>query len=53
MVPDAPDVEKAVLGPGGIIEGLREGAIYIDMSTSAAATTRRIGQAISLFCKRA
>ena len=33
MVPDAPDVEKAALGPGGIIEGLRPGAIYIDMST--------------------
>jgi hypothetical protein len=25
MVPDAPDVEKAALGPGGIIEGLRPG----------------------------
>jgi 3-hydroxyisobutyrate dehydrogenase-like beta-hydroxyacid dehydrogenase len=47
MVPDAPDVEKAALGPGGIIEGLRSGAIYIDMSTSAPATTRRIGQAMA------
>jgi 3-hydroxyisobutyrate dehydrogenase-like beta-hydroxyacid dehydrogenase len=47
MVPDAPDVETAALGPGGIIEGLRPGAIYVDMSTSAPATTRRIGQAMA------
>ena len=47
MVPDAPDVEKAALGPGGIIEGLRSGGIYIDMSTSAPATTRKIGQAMA------
>jgi 3-hydroxyisobutyrate dehydrogenase-like beta-hydroxyacid dehydrogenase len=47
MVPDAPDVEKAALGPGGIIEGLAPGAIYIDMSTSAPATTRKIGAAMA------
>jgi 3-hydroxyisobutyrate dehydrogenase-like beta-hydroxyacid dehydrogenase len=46
MVPDAPDVEKAALGPGGIIEGLRAGALYIDMSTSAPATTRKVGAAM-------
>ncbi|MEO1018431.1 MAG: NAD(P)-binding domain-containing protein, partial [Pseudomonadota bacterium] len=33
MLPDAPDVEKAVLGPGGVAEGMRPGSIYIDMST--------------------
>jgi 3-hydroxyisobutyrate dehydrogenase-like beta-hydroxyacid dehydrogenase len=47
MVPDAPDVEKAALGPGGIIKGLRAGALYIDMSTSAPATTREVGAAMA------
>jgi 2-hydroxy-3-oxopropionate reductase len=35
MLPDSPDVEKAALGPGGIIEGARPGLIFIDMSTIA------------------
>jgi len=43
MLPDGPDVEGAALGPGGIIEGLRQDALYIDMSTIDPATTRRIG----------
>ncbi len=46
MVPDAPDVEKASLGPGGVIEGIRPGAIYIDMSTVDRGTSRRIGAAM-------
>ena len=41
MVPDAPDVTKAALGPGGIIEGLAPGGLYIDMSTVDPATTRK------------
>lgn len=43
MVPDAPDMEKAALGPGGVIEGLAEGGLYIDMSTVDPATTLKIG----------
>ena len=35
MLPDSPDVEKAALGPGGIIEGAHPGLIFIDMSTIA------------------
>ncbi|MEM7025105.1 MAG: NAD(P)-dependent oxidoreductase [Pseudomonadota bacterium] len=46
MVPDAPDVEKAVLGPGGVLEGMRPGAIYIDMSTVDPGTSRKIGAAM-------
>jgi 3-hydroxyisobutyrate dehydrogenase-like beta-hydroxyacid dehydrogenase len=46
MVPDAPDVEKAALGPGGIIEGMRPGAIYVDMSTVDPGTSRKIGAAM-------
>lgn len=33
MLPDGPDVEQAVLGPKGVLEGLRRGAIVIDMSS--------------------
>jgi 4-hydroxybutyrate dehydrogenase / sulfolactaldehyde 3-reductase len=43
MVPDAPDVERVALGPGGIIEGITPGAVYIDMSTIDPETTQRVG----------
>ena len=47
MLPDAPDVEAAVLGPGGIAESIRADAIYIDMSTIDPGTTRKVGVALS------
>jgi 3-hydroxyisobutyrate dehydrogenase-like beta-hydroxyacid dehydrogenase len=47
MLPDAPDVEAAALGPEGIIHGIRPGSVMIDMSTSAPDTTRRIGAALA------
>jgi len=47
MVPDAPDVGKAALGPGGIIEGIRPGTIYMDMSTVDPGTSRRIGAVLA------
>jgi len=43
MLPDGPDVERAALGPEGIIEGIRAGAIYVDMSTIDPAVTRKVG----------
>ena len=33
MLPDGPDVEKVVLGPGGVLEGARSGSIVVDMSS--------------------
>ncbi len=33
MLPDSPDVELVALGPDGIMEGIRPGRIYVDMST--------------------
>lgn len=33
MLPDSPDVEQVALGVDGIMEGIRFGSIYIDMST--------------------
>src|SRR5580698_9826959 len=44
MVPDAPDVEKIALGPDGIVQGMRRGGVYIDMSTIDPATTQRVGR---------
>ena len=43
MVSDSPDVEEVVLGKNGIIEGVRENAVIIDMSTIAPSVTRQIG----------
>lgn len=42
MLPDSPDVELAVLGPKGVAEGVRSGMLFIDMSSIAPATSRRV-----------
>lgn len=46
MLPDAPDVERVALGRDGVVEGLKPGAVYIDMSTIDPATTRKVGEAV-------
>jgi 2-hydroxy-3-oxopropionate reductase len=40
MLPDTPDVERVLAGPGGVFEGLRPGAVAIDMSTISPVATR-------------
>jgi 4-hydroxybutyrate dehydrogenase/sulfolactaldehyde 3-reductase len=47
MLPDSPDLETAVLGRGGVLEGIRPGSLYIDMSTIDPETTQRIGARLS------
>jgi 2-hydroxy-3-oxopropionate reductase len=47
MLPDSPDVEQVVLGPGGVAEGIQAGAVYIDMSTIAPASARAIATALA------
>lgn len=42
IVTDSKDVEEVVAGPGGIAEGIRQGAVVVDMSTVAPATERRM-----------
>lgn len=42
MLPDSPDVENVVLGADGVVQGIKSGALWIDMSTIAPATTRAI-----------
>jgi 2-hydroxy-3-oxopropionate reductase len=47
MVPDSPDVEAAVLGEGGVIEGVSAGDVVIEMSTIAAGVGRRVAAALA------
>lgn len=42
MLPDSPDVDQVVLGAGGVVEGARAGMLFVDMSTIAPATTRKV-----------
>ena len=46
MLPDSPDVETVVLGDDGVATGARDGALYVDMSTIAPATTRAVHAAL-------
>jgi 2-hydroxy-3-oxopropionate reductase len=43
-LPDTPDVEQVVLGPGGILEGAHAGLIFVDNSTIKPATARIIAE---------
>jgi 2-hydroxy-3-oxopropionate reductase len=47
MLPDSPDVEAVVLGEDGVIEGVSEGMLLIDMSTIAPATARAVHAALA------
>jgi len=46
MLPDAPDVERVALGRDGLVQGLRAGVVYVDMSTIDPDTTRRVAAAV-------
>ncbi|MEV8517847.1 2-hydroxy-3-oxopropionate reductase [Dactylosporangium sp. NPDC051484] len=45
MLPDSPDVEAVLLGPGGAIENSAPGTYVIDMSTIRPAVSRRVAAA--------
>ncbi len=45
MLPDSPDVEKAVFGAEGIFEGIKAKSTYIDMSTISPVTTKKVAEA--------
>jgi len=40
MVPDTPDVERVLFGPGGVAEGLVAGSLVIDMSSISPIATK-------------
>ncbi|MGH2426117.1 MAG: 2-hydroxy-3-oxopropionate reductase [bacterium] len=46
MLPDSPDVQQVVTGPGGVLEGLREGAALVDMSTISPMVTQELAKAV-------
>jgi len=51
MVPDTPDVKKALFSPGGIAEGLSKGKTVVDMSSiSPIATKEYAGRIAVLGC---
>lgn len=46
MLPDSPDVEAVALGPNGLIEGVRPGTLYADMSTIAPTVAVKVAQTL-------
>jgi len=47
MLPDAPQVEDVLLGSEGVIEGVHDGLIVIDMSTISPIITRTLADRLS------
>ncbi len=47
MLPDGPEVEQAVLGAGGVLEGASPGALVIDMSSISPTVAQKVGAACS------
>ena len=45
-VTGSPQVEAVLLAPGGVLEGLRPGALVIDCSTAIPSSTEKIAQAV-------
>ena len=44
MLPNSEDVEKAILGENGVIEGVKSNSIIIDMSTIDPSVSRKMAQ---------
>ena len=46
MLPDSPDVEAVVAGEGGVLEGIRNGALLVDMSTISPVVTEELSEMV-------
>jgi len=46
MLPDSPDVEAVVAGEGGLLEGIRDGALLVDMSTISPVVTEELSEKV-------
>ncbi len=44
MLPDSPQVEEVVTGENGVLEGVTEGTLLVDMSTISPVVTERLAQ---------
>src|SRR3954470_9508234 len=47
IVTASPDVQQVVLGPQGVIEGVRPGSVLIDMTTMSPSVTREIAEKLA------
>ncbi len=47
MLPDSPEVEEVVLGPNGVLEGMKKGALFIDMSTISPSVATKLYEALA------
>ena len=47
MLPNSPDVREVILGPNGVLEGVRPGSIVIDMSSIAPIVSRELAQVLA------
>ncbi len=45
MLPDGPEVETAVLGPAGVLEGARPGSVIVDMSSISPMVSQKVAAA--------
>src|SRR5258708_1289281 len=45
MLPDGPEVEQAVLGPNGVLEGAKPGTILVDMSSISPMVSQKVAAA--------
>lgn len=44
MLPDSPHVQDVIAGDGGVLEGAREGSLWIDMSTISPVVTQSLAR---------
>ena len=47
MVPDTADVELVLTGPDGVLEGLRQGSVVIDMSSISPVATEKLAALVA------
>lgn len=47
MLPDSPQVHEVVFGAGGVLEGVRKGQVFVDMSTISPLTSRQVFDAMA------
>ena len=45
MLPDGPDVDRAILGANGVLDGAAAGAVVIDMSSISPLVSQKVGAA--------
>jgi 2-hydroxy-3-oxopropionate reductase len=46
MLPNSPHVKEAILGKDGVMEGIKAGAIVVDMSSIAPSASKEVGAAL-------